>query len=164
MTKQVLNAKPGPLAPMIGKIDYSRGVTIRKHMGTGVDVIMYKDTPGVYLSWHGTKVSEVMAKEAGFPVEILGREKLRRERLDAAGLMIDKELGQAPGMETVVAEKDGFRIVDIGQGRFVVKDPEGFAMHKAWLGREMADKLLQYLVPEKVIEQSKQPLFKGVQT
>lgn len=45
------------------------GVTIRRDPATGADVFMYKRKPGVYYSGHGTEVSTVMAKRAGFDVD-----------------------------------------------------------------------------------------------
>src|SRR5690554_3858011 len=69
---------PSPTPPnredaRMSKIDLDRGVLIRKHETTGTTIYMYFDTPGVYLNAHGGKVSEALAKQAGFDVDLYGK-------------------------------------------------------------------------------------------
>jgi len=136
-----------------GKIDYDRGVIIRSHTTTGMDVFMYVDTPGEYLTAHGTPVPDTIAKEAGYDVDILSKEKLKRERKQAAMDAIDKELNNEKDVsEEVVEEKNGFKVVSIGLGRHHILVPEGNRLSTNVLPLDMALKVMNAMadpVPKK---------------
>ena len=123
-------------------IDYDRGCHIRIHGPTGMRVFMYVDEPGVFRSVHGSEVDPQLAAEAGFDTERLLREKLKRERLAAAGKAIETEFDGAAVAE-VIAEKHGFKVVHIGLGKHNVLDPEDVKLNVARpLTKEEAKALL----------------------
>src|SRR6266699_464625 len=108
-----------------GYIDYDRGVHIRTHHSTGVDVYMYVDNPGVYLSAHGTPVSEALAREAGYPVDEQVKQRELNKRLRAAHAAVYAEMNAGEAAQEIVEERDGFTIVSIGLGRHIIKSPDG---------------------------------------
>jgi len=133
-------------------IDYDRGVMKRIHP-SGISVYMYVDTPGVYLNAFGSEVAEEMAKTAGFDVGILAKKRLKNERMAAAMSAIEKELqGSEESMEVVVAEREGFTIVDIGIGRHHLKDPDGNVLTPTAQPLEAAKLLMDQLVPKPAAE------------
>ena len=133
------------------KIDYDRGVTFSLHPTTGMNVYMYKNEPGIYRNAYGAVIPETLAKEAGFPVEKYAKERVRRERVAAAMGAIDEELKEADAQsQNVVVERNGFQVVEFGAGRHNVKDPDGNVLNTIPLTKEVAEKLLERLVPEEV--------------
>lgn len=133
------------------KIDYDQGVLINVHPGTGMDVFMYVDHPGKYLTAHNTPVPDQIAKEAGYDVERLAKEKLRMERKLQANAIIDKELSDdANTNEECVNSRNGFKLVSIGMGRHLVKDPDGNTLNAHPLPKESAEKLLYAMAGDEV--------------
>ena len=130
----------------MAKIDYNRGVIKRIHP-TGIEVYMYRDTPGHYLNAFGSEVGAELAKAAGFDTERYGKARLRGERMGEAMKIIEAELASGPAEPTVVEERAGFQIVDIGLGRFRLVDPDGGVLTTTPVPREMADLLLDQLAP-----------------
>lgn len=126
---------------MTKQLDLDRGVKIRKHP-TGASVFMYKDQPGVYYNAFGRVVPDKFARAAGFDTETLGRERLRRERIEVAAQTINKEFQAAQGNREVVAERAGFKMVKLPMGRFEVVSPEGDKVHDKYLTRREADSVL----------------------
>ena len=133
---------------MAKNIDLDRGVVIMQHT-TGVNIYMYVDEPGVFRNAFGNEVSDVLAKQAGYDVERLTRAKVKRERMAAAMASIEAELEDTgEKFKKVRAVRSGFRLVDIGLGRFYVEDPDGDNMNKVPLSREQALPLLEAMAPE----------------
>jgi hypothetical protein len=132
------------------KIDYDRGVRIRTVPNMGMDIFMYKDAPGVYLNAYGTEVTLELAKLAGFDVERLGKLRLRQERMAQMARQIDDELATAEQSREVVEELDGFKIISLGDERYVIEDPDGNVLTTQIVSLAMANKLLGGLVPSKV--------------
>lgn len=132
----------------MGKIDGDRGVTIRKDRKTGVEIFMYKDTPGVFLNAYGVEVSPKLAKIAGFPVEELLVQRKKREAVDSAMAKIEAKFASGAGEVKVVREKDGYKVVDHGLGRFSVRGPDDTKMHDArkYLTAAEADMLFKEFV------------------
>lgn len=133
------------------KIDYDRGVIIKIHQTSGMDVFMYVDTPGVFLNAFGTEIDPSIAKEAGYDVDRLLREKVKRERMAQAAKLIEQELAleEKEGVREVVAERQGFKVIDLGLGRHYVEDPEGNQLTAQPLPLEQAKLLLSKLTPDK---------------
>jgi len=128
-------------------IDYNRGVLINSHPTLGMDVFMYVDTPGVYLTAHGTAVSEELAHQAGYPVEQYRKERQKRDRMNAAKVAIEKELEVAVE-DKVLKERDGFKVMNLGLGRYDVVDPDGNVLHPGQhLPEATALKLLDQMAP-----------------
>lgn len=123
-------------------VDYDRGAIIMTHPGTGMDVFMYVDEPGKYMTAHLADVPDQIAREAGYDVDRLSKEKLRRSRKAQASAIIDKELAdEANTTEECVNVLNGFKLVSIGMGRHNVKDPDGNVLNAHPLPKESADKL-----------------------
>lgn len=131
-------------------IDYDRGVTIRKDEKTGVEVFMYKDTPGVFLSIQGTEVSAELARMAGYSVDKLLKQREMRRLLSVAEAEIRARLETAEESAKIVLEKGGFTVLDIGLGRHRVLGPDGDPITNEVLPLEQATLLLDQLVPEVV--------------
>lgn len=127
----------------IGNVDYDRGVIIINHATTGMDIFMYVDEPGKYFNAHSAPVSEQLAKEAGYDVAKLGKERLKKDRKEQAFQMIEQELSSENDVkEEVVSEKNGFKVVATGAGRHHVVDPDGNRLSRFPLSKEDATKLM----------------------
>lgn len=152
------------------KIDLDRGVVIRKHP-TGVEVFEYKDDPGVYLNTFGKVVHDDLAKEAGYDTGKQAKAKLRKERMAEALARIEAELADGDGEagdRKVVNERDGFKVVDIGLGRFIIEDPDGGNLTKQPLTKQEVEVVFGKLVPEKApdtrrkLDPEKAPVPQGI--
>lgn len=145
MTEQLTEAE---IAAITRKIDLNRGVTKRTDEKTGVDVYMYKDTPGEYYDGHGKPVSHPVAKAAGFDVEehqkILTFVKKRREIEES----LKKEMEIALEEDRVIAERAGYKVRFVGAGLYQVLSPDGLVMNSVNLPKEIALELLSSLAPE----------------
>lgn len=130
------------------RIDYNRGVIKRTHPLNGVAIYMYVDTPGDYLNAFGTTVADKLAKEAGFDVDVLSKQKLKRERLAQAREAIEREIDTSDVTREMIVERNGFSVTHIGLGRYVVEDPDGTVMNPTPLSKQIALKLFDDLVPK----------------
>jgi hypothetical protein len=136
------------------KVDYDRGVIINVHPGTGMDVFMYVDAPGKYITAHSNEVSETIAREAGYDVEKLSKERTRLERKLAAAKLIDAELADDKDIEQVVVrERDGWKLVSFGVGRHNVVDPDGNVLNRSPLSLEMGEKIFVSFAGEEKVEE-----------
>ena len=142
------------------KMDYNRGVMINQDPRSGVEVFMYTDTPGIYYNAHGTVVTDELAKAAGYDTEGNAKKKRLSERMAQAMEAIKKELqaeeveGLRPA-ENIVLERNGFKLLDIGLGRHVVKDPDGNPLTPEPLTKELGTRLFDQLVP--VVSEPQKP-------
>lgn len=133
------------------QIDYDRGVIINTHPGSGMDVFMYVDQPGQYLTAHNKEVPDNLAREAGYDVDRLAKERLRMSRKAQASAIIDKELSdEANTQEECVDVRNGFRLVSIGMGRHNVKDPDGNILNAHPLPKESAETLFNAMAGDEV--------------
>jgi len=130
-------------------IDYDRGVTIKScDKPTCFPVYMYKDTPGVYLNVYGQPVSEDNAKEAGYDVDALRKQKEFRERSAVALEEIRAQLEmEASGNDKVVMERGGLKIVTFGH-HYHVKDQHDNVISPIPLPLDQATLLLDKLAPK----------------
>lgn len=135
---------------MAFNIDLDRGVHMRSHPSLGMDIYMYVDDPGVYYTAHGQKVTRELAEQAGYPVDTQDKEHQIKVALEKAQAEVLASFGEAKSK--VVAERQGFKIMDIGLGRFNVLGPEGDLLNKMPIPREQADMLLKHLAPEAAAE------------
>lgn len=137
---------------------YLRGCIVKKH-GSGAEVYMIKDEPGYYYNSFGHQVSEQMAKEAGFHVERFQKERAKKERLAQAYAEIENEIEASGGEEVVKEERGGYKIVDIGLGRCVLRGPDGTPVNEEPKPYEEMQVLLNHMVaPEQeATEQDQEP-------
>ncbi len=107
---------------------------------TMMEVFMYRAKPGVYYNAHGKEVHESLAKRAGYDVERHMSERQHQVRALAAAAVISKEEGvdRGPNKHVVIEEQAGFKLVDIGLGRFWVEDESGPLTKGTTLTRELA--------------------------
>jgi hypothetical protein len=108
-------------------INLDRGVLIRSVQDTGMDVYMYRDDPGVYLTAIGNEVPEKIAEQAGFNVDRFRRLRNRKLGMARAAELLDEEtaLADNESQRTAVYDKDGFKVILYGLGRHIVEDPDG---------------------------------------
>lgn len=129
------------------KIDINRPHTMRYKDGqANFPVYMYKDEPGVYRNVFEMIVSDEVAKEAGFPVEELSKQRELTRRVAEAYDEIRKELELQEGEEATIRERGGIRIVPFGK-HFHVKDEHGNTLSPIPLDKDSAFLLLDKLVP-----------------
>lgn len=126
----------------IGNIDYDRGVIINTHQLSGMDVFMYVDDPGVYLTAHGRPVAENLAQQAGYDIEKLAKDRVKKARKMQAMSIIDNELSDESDVrEDIVEERNGFQLLTTGGGRHHVVDPDGNRLTMTPLPLESAQQL-----------------------
>lgn len=124
-------------------IDYDRGAIINQHTQTGMEVFMYIDEPGVYLDAHLNQVPDLIAAQAGYDVEKLAKERVKKDRKAQAMKMIDEELADdKDNNQTCVDASHGFKLVSTGLGRHHVLDPEGNRLNNHPLTEEQGRKLM----------------------
>ena len=141
----------------VGNVDYDRGVLIMLDPVSGMDVFMYVDSPGVYLTAHSKPVPEEIAKRAGYDVEKLAKDRLKGERKAQALRAIEEEMADEKDMrEDVVCEDaSGFKVITTGMGRHHVIDPDGNQLTRLALPKESALKLLRVMVDAETAPSSK---------
>lgn len=142
------NAQHNVVQAHIRAIDYDRGVLIRADQVTGVEVFMYLDDPGQFLSKAGNPVSLDLARKAGYDVDGLTKQRLLRQRLVEAEAKIRAELEVGEENRKIVLEKGDFRVLDIGFGRHQVLHKDGEVLTQEPLPLEQAKMLLNELSPE----------------
>lgn len=124
-------------------IDLNRGVTIRRHGASGMQVYMYKDDPGTYLDAYGDEVDEKLATQAGYDVVTLAKERDRKARIAEEIAKINAAYGTVDGGD-IAFEKAGFKAVALmGEGQYQVVSPEG---------NPLTDKSLTLAEAKKVVE------------
>lgn len=102
------------------------GVSIRRDPETGADVFMYNSQPGVYYSANGIEVSSSMAARAGFDVEWLAAEQLKRQKMaDFARSWADEHKTRD---KRVVAERGQYKLVHIVGSGFYIEHVDGTNM------------------------------------
>lgn len=128
-------------------IDFNRGVTIRRHNATGMQIFMYKDAPGAYMNAFGKPVHEALAEQAGFPVAILRKEKDKLERIGRARAEIEAEFERTGPIKELVQEQDGYKLYLRGLGRYDVEDPDGNKLNEFPLPEQVARNLMSSFAP-----------------
>lgn len=127
-------------------IDRGRGCTIRFH-GSGFRVVMYKDAPGVYYDERGGEVSEKIAAQAGFDVEALRREKLKRRRLAEYQAQVEAEFSteQEDTERLLSVPSEGLQVKHVGGGRYAILGDDGERLTQKPLSKEEAQILIDDL-------------------
>lgn len=139
----------------MSKMDADRGYAMRVIDGSGVQVYMYLDEPGIFRNAFGQEVDESLARLAGFDVDRLLKERAKRERLKAAFEQIEAEMAEGEAKQEVALERSGYTLIDLGLGRFQIKDPEGGLLTAMPVPEEVARRLFDQLVPEVKAEEPK---------
>ena len=135
------------------KVDADRGYVMKRHAPTNTQVFMYVDTPGAYLNAFGHPISDKMAKEAGFDTDKLSRERMKRERMEKFQNEMEAELDLvAAGKQKVIAERGGFKVVELALGNANVYDEDDDLMNTVPMPVKQAKALLDALTPEEKAE------------
>jgi hypothetical protein len=125
-----------------------RGVIMRTHPSMNMDIYMYVDDPGVYFSAHGDVVADDLARTSGFDVDKQSREQSIKQAMKKAQEEVLAKFGE--NKSKVVAQRDGFKVVDLGLGRHNVMGPGGDLLTKSPVPLEQATILLDHLAPKPV--------------
>lgn len=119
------------------------GIQMRLGPG-GMAVYMYNDAPGVFLNERGARVSEGLARQAGFDVDTLAREQRKQAAMIAAGKAVEAEFAGMTNTK-IVREKGEYRLVEIAAGlfsiQFIEPDGRGTPLTTQPLARKAADKI-----------------------
>ena len=107
------------------KIDYDKGVRIRSIPELGMEVFMYIQDPGVFLTANGAVIPAELARRAGFDVDKLLKMRERKVRMGIAAATIEREidLSESAAVREVIEELGGFKVVRVGS-HFLVEDPD----------------------------------------
>lgn len=147
------------------KIDLDRGVESRVDPLTGMEVYSYVGQPpefrgaepGVWYTAHGHEVDIEMARRAGFDVDTGLKKKHRNDAVQAATDKVLAELALADGSERVVTkERDGFKVIDYGYGRYNVFDSDEELLTPKHLDLRSALILLDELSPPPTLPEAPQ--------
>lgn len=126
-------------------VDADRGYHMRSHPTLGMDVFMYVDDPGVYMTAHCDPVPDDLAEAAGFPVE----ENRKKHQIKSALAAAQREVLDRynENKHEFVVERGDFKIQDIGLGRFNVFSGKQL-LNKNPISIEEATILLDHLSPQ----------------
>lgn len=103
-------------------IDADRGITRRKH-ATGIYIVAYNDTPGIYYDDRGVPISQKLAREAGFNVDRDMRLQQKNSLLEQRRKELEREFAEdeAKLMQQVNDEsEDGLEIRTLEAGGYAV--------------------------------------------
>lgn len=131
---------------MVFSINLDRGVHMASHPSLGMDIYMYVDDPGLYYDAHGHQVPKEWAEQAGFPVD----EQTKAQEIKVALKAAEKEVLEKMGAvkQEYVAERGGFKVKDLGMGKYHVVGPDGSVLTKAPVSKEHALMALDKLAPK----------------
>lgn len=137
-------------------IDYDKGVLKRKHPA-GLDVYMYVNEPGVFRNGHGNEVDKELAREAGYEVDRLVKERRRRARVAEATKMIDEEFSHEVAHK-VVDTVNGYKIVQVNGERHTILDPDNNVMTPGkFLSRSEARRIAKMMTAAEEVPEEKAP-------
>ena len=132
---------------IIAPIDLDRGVELRFHEKSGMEVWMYVDEPGVYLDSSGKEVPEQLAALVGYPIEKHRKERLIRQKMADTERAMRQQLAQeTQGEKKIVQSRGGYVIVAVGDlGYHQVEDADGTVLSKKLMPLAEAKFLLDVL-------------------
>lgn len=124
-------------------------VTVDAKTGQELSRVPHPGKPGYFYNEHGDEVAVALAKEAGFDVDSLLRERTMREKQAQAMAAIEAEFAVAGAKHEVVASQGEYTVVDIGMDRYNVEGPDGSVMNTAGPipSREVALRVLAAVAP-----------------
>lgn len=96
---------------------------IVRHTRDGIAILMKHTLPGVFFDEHGNEVGPAIAKQAGFDTKALGLERKKREAIAKVTAEMEAEYARTATVWAVCAEKNGYKLVSIGLGRFNIYGP-----------------------------------------
>lgn len=129
--------------------DFDRGLIIRTHLPSGMDVFMYRNEPGVFMNAFGKSVSDAIAKEAFGHARFdeLTRRRQFRQKMKDAERAIEAEMAMVAKIEKrVVRKAAGLNLVDVGNEQYLIEDADGGRLTPQPLPRPTAEKVFDKLV------------------
>lgn len=128
----------------MSNINRSRGCTIKMH-SSGFRVVMYKDDPGVYYDERGEEIADTFAKQAGFDVEDLGRQRRKKQRLAHYQAQVEEEFAtdQEDTERLLSTNAAGLEVKHVGGGKYAILDGEGDRLTKKPLTKDEAQQLIE---------------------
>lgn len=121
-------------------IDLDRGVSIRTHR-KGFRVCMYKSEPGIFYDANGVEVDVSLAKEAGFDVERLTRERLKMKAIEQAKKKVEAEFMERTEEVTKVLSSAEPVVKHVAFGKYAIF--EGDDRITDLMTKEQANELLE---------------------
>ncbi len=86
------------------KINLNRGVTMRKEPASGITVCMYKDQPGIFMDLKEKLLPTSFAKDAGFDIKALEKQKDYNKAIGEAQDSLSKEYSGVEEKEVLITE------------------------------------------------------------
>lgn len=132
-------------------IDMTRPVMTRAkfdaHGKSGPKIYMYKDEPGVYYDAHGKEVPAVVAKAAGYNIDVM--EKTKTLNMERARLIqrYNDMLAPPPAKIVEIVRPKGHKLVKIGDDLYHIEDIDGNLITSAALSRHYATVWLDDIDP-----------------
>lgn len=126
-------------------IDLDRGVMCKPHP-KGFHVYMYLDDPGVFMTAHGSPLPARIAREAGYDVEVLEKQRKIAQELAKRRKDLEKELALDEAAETVIREAKNYKLVSAGSGMARIVTKTGEAVTPVALPKAEAEALFQELI------------------
>lgn len=142
-------------------IDLNRGVRMSKDPISQLEVYMYFDDPGVYLTPQGKQVPAEVAERAGYDVAALQKQHNKKARMADFQSMLDSEYGDAAERK-VLEERDGYKLVEVGTlGNVMVLDDEDKPLVLTPLPLDIGTELFDKMAPKPYVEEPAKPAKAG---
>lgn len=127
-------------------LDLDRGVTKRRHP-SGFIIAMYKDEPGVFYDVNEERVGQEAARAAGFDVDELSKERMKREKMAEARQRIEEQFSSTEAdIERILnAQASSYEIKHLGSGLYGVFDQDGNRLTNGSMTKDECQRLLEEL-------------------
>lgn len=138
-------------------IDLNRGVRMSKDPLTQLEVYMYFDDPGHYLTPQGGVVPEEVAERAGYDIKRYAQARNKKSRMADFQSMLDNEYGDAAERK-VLAERDGYKLVEVGTlGNVMVLEDDDKPLVLTPLPLDIGTELFNKMAPKSVAVTTEKP-------
>lgn len=128
-------------------INRARGCIIRIHPA-GMRVIMYHDSPGVFVDERGESVTQKVAAAAGYDVQRLAKQKRKQEKLHRLQAELDREFSDQEDAIARAMSSDGkLTVKATGGGQYAIFNNDTRVTTHA-LNKKEAETLLEQLRDE----------------
>lgn len=117
----------------------------------GMQVFMYCDDPGVFYNERGGRVSEGIARQAGFDVDTLSKAQRKKQAMLQAQKTVEEEYAGIAAMK-IIEERGEYRLVEPAPGHFQIQfveaDGSGSTLTTSPLTEKAARKLFVEMAGE----------------
>ena len=130
-------------------LDLNRGVLVKFHPVNRMQVAMYIDRPGEYLTETGEAIDAKFAKEAGYDVAKDLRKKVANEKLAAYKAQLDAEMrAEEDALAQAMTDKSGHDVRHIGGGQYALFDKTGKRLTKVAMTKADIEMLVGTVVTD----------------